>query len=183
VDAAVAATGERRRPARVELGVAYGLDVPTSTTWLRHGVVVRLGARLGRLPLAVELDGAFTSQPSGGPAGYAVTVRDLPFGLALDYRFERPRYLLAIGPRASLHALLLAASSPDGRTGSSTRWAAGLGAVAHARWQATDYLALDLTLHAEALVPHEQLLVDGMPAADLGVFQFGASAGVVFRVF
>jgi hypothetical protein len=171
------------RPPRLEAGVGYLLALPSDTRWLAHDVGLRLGAPLGRLPLAVELDGAVGSRPGVGPPGYRVTVYDLPFGLALVGRLRLGRWLFAGGPRASLHVFSAGADAADGRSGAAHKLSAGLGAVAEVRLALTDWLAAQLTVTGEALLPEQQFTVDGAVAASPGPFAFGACAGLVFRAF
>jgi hypothetical protein len=171
------------RPARLEAALGYEVGVPRDPTWLSHRASLRLGAPLGRLPLAVELDAAIGSRPTGGPPGYRVALLDAPIGLALLARLRLGRFLLAGGPRASLHVLAVDAAAPDGRAGSARALAAGLGAALQARVALTAWLAAALTVVAEGLVPDRRFTVDGAAGAGLGPFEFAASVGLVFRVF
>jgi hypothetical protein len=177
------ASTRRGRPPRLEAAIGYALVVPLDPTWIQHDLGLRLTAPLGRLPLAVELDGAVGSRPTGGPPGYAVTLYDVPLGVALLGRLQLGRWLLTAGPRAALHIFGVSADSPDGRSGSAHRLSAGLGAVGQVRFAILEYLALALTLTAEGLVPGHSFTVDGAPGASPGAFAFGASLGVVFRLF
>jgi hypothetical protein len=123
------------------------------------------------------------SRPTVGPPKTTITVYDLPLGLSLVARLRRGRWLLAAGPRLSLHVWGAEADAVDGRNGSGHALSAGLGALAQVRFAVADWVAAALTVTGEALVPEQQFTIDGAVGASPGAFAFGASAGLVFRVF
>lgn len=179
--ATVVAAPAPRRQVRLELGLAYGFDLPTDPTLLRHGGTLRVGWLPSRWPLAIEADAALTTHPTNDKDAYRVTVSDVPIGLALSWRLPRPPFLFSLGERTSLH-IFDGTAEGAGRQGSQRNYSAGIGVLGQARWAALDYLAVVLTLQAEALVPHWRFMRDTTVAADLGAFQFGASLGLVFRL-
>jgi len=170
-------------PSRLEIGVGYLLGVPTDPRLLSHDAVARLIAPLGRLPLALALDVAAGSRPTVGPPGYHVTVYDVPIGLSLVGRLRRGRWLLAAGPRASVHVWSAGADAADGRSGAAHTVSAGLGALAEARLAIASRVDAALTVTGEALVPQQRFTVDGADGASPGPFLFSASLGLVVRLF
>lgn len=172
----------RRRAVQLELGLGYGLDLPTDVTWLRHGLVLRAGLALGRVPIAVLIDGALSTQPAVDVASYRVTINDVPIGVTVSARWVRSRVLLSAGPRASLHVLSAAAEGAGARGGQALRYAAGLGASAEVRYRVLPFLSLALSVLAEGTTPRQRFTVEGVEAADLGPFRFGASLGAMFQV-
>lgn len=171
-----------QRPIHLEVGFGYGLDVPVETRWLRHQLVLRTALVLSRFPISVELDGAVATQPSVDFSPYQVTIADSPIGLALSIRLVRPRFVLAVGPRASLHIIQAELGGADASSGPFWRFSAGLGATAHGRLRLLRFLSLQLSVLAEGNIPRQKFTVGGVAAADLGSARFGSSLGVLFEI-
>ena len=150
--------------------------------WLRNGAMGRLALPFQRVPITLALDGGFTLRSGAAPVG-TVTVLEIPVGLAATWRFSLSRFAFEIGPRLGLHVFLAGGSTPDRRGLGKHNASAGLGGVAEARVRVTDWLAVSLGLHAEALLLRHILTTDGQDAVDLGAFQLGASLGAIFRLF
>ncbi len=171
-----------QRPIHVEVGFGYGLDVPVEPSWLRHQLVLRTALVLSRFPIAVELDGAVATQPSVDVSPYQVTIADSPIGLALSLRLVRPRFVLALGPRTSLHIIQAELGGAATPSGPFWRFSAGLGATAQGRIRLLRFMSLQLAVLAEGTVPRQKFTVGGVAAADLGSFRFGSSLGVLFEI-
>ena len=173
---------QRERRAWLELTAAYQLIVPTNIDWLRQGLVVRLTLPWGRLPLAAFVDGAFTSAPEVAVDSATIGARIWPVGVGIVARLVRPRWHLAIGPRASLQ--IIEADAREGtRTGSAQRLSAGVGVHAEGAWLFSRYVGAVVALGGEALLPRQQLSAGGPPdATDLGWVQFTVTAGLLLRV-
>jgi hypothetical protein len=165
---------------RIELAAEYGVIVPTDPTWLRHGLFVRVAAPLGRRPLALFADAAFTTAPSTTVDGSRVAARVWPVGLGLALRLRRTRWQLSGGPRASLQIVDVDARAADGRVAAARLYSAGLGLAGDARFRATRNVAVVASLTVEALLPRLQLAAGGAGATDLGWVQLGLSTGLVF---
>lgn len=170
------------RPVHLEVGFGYGVDVPIDPQWLRHQLVLRTALVLPSRWLAIELDGAAATRPTIDVAPYQVSVSDIPIGLALSLRLLRPRFLLSVGPRASLHIIQASLLGNGSSGGDIYRFSAGIGAVAHGRLRLYRFLSLQLSLIAEGVVPRQRFAVAGTIAADLGAFRFGSSLGLLFEV-
>lgn len=178
----VRAAIKAQRPLHLEVGFGYGIDVPLDPQWLRHLLVLRTALVFSKLPLSIELDGAAATRPTVAAAPYQVSIGDSPIGLALSVRLLRPRFLLSLGPRASLHIVQAAVQGESAPGGEVFRFSAGLGAVAQARLRLLRFLSLNLAVIAEGTVPRQRFTVGGSVAADLGAFRFGSSLGVLFEV-
>jgi hypothetical protein len=163
----------------LDLGAAYGVTVPTSTDWVRHGLTVRLAAPWGRLPAAVFVDASFTTAPTATVDGSPVSARVWPIGVGVAWWLHRPRWQLTLGPRASLQIVDASATAPDGRSGSALRYAAGLGALAEAGWLFSKWVGGTLSVTAEALVPRLAFAAGGPNQTDLGYFQIGVNIGLI----
>jgi hypothetical protein len=172
------------RPRRVWLDatVAYGVMVPTTTDWVRHGLTVRLAVPWGRLPLATFADTAFTTAPTATVDNTPISARVWPVAAGVVWRLRRPRWQVEVGPRASLQIIDADAQSADGRTGSARRYAAGLGALADASWLFSRYVGAVASVTAEALVPRVAFAAGGPGTTDLGWFQFGVTLGLLVSV-
>ena len=181
-----AAVTVRRAPPpggdRVELHAEYGVIVPTSPAWLRHGLMVRVAVPLGRRPLALFADTAFTTAPSMTLDSSTLSARVWPVAVGLALRLRRARWQLSGGPRASLQIIDADAHAADGRVAAMRLYAAGVGLLGDVRWLVWRNVALVASISAEALVPRVQLTAGGAGASDLGWVQLGASAGAVFSV-
>ena len=180
---AVVARASAERPARHRLGIwaAYELVVPNDRTWLRHALLVGAELRLGRgtkLPLSVVIDGAWSTRPMATVRGFAVTMSDLPIGAGLLLTRAWSTVDLAAGPRASLHVFDISASDDDGRSGSSRRYAVGLGGVARAAVTLAPYMKVYLGASIEALVPKQQFTIAGQSALDAGAMVTTISSGL-----
>ena len=188
------------RRAGIEVGAGFAVDLPDEPRWARVGASLRLGVVLGALPLALQLDGAITSHTSSVQrvgAGNAtfdsrIEVWDVPIGLGLLYRLERGRFLLAVGPRVSLHVVHASADAglncPTGSpaadcSGSRTALSAGAGAVVEGRLELARRLWAALSIGAEALLPEQTFTTASVRAADLGSAQVSFVLGLVWRAY
>lgn len=156
--------------------------VPTTPAWLRQGLLVRLAFPIGRLPLALFADAAFTTAPALPVGNDVIAARVWPIGAGLAYRLARPRWRFAVGPRASLQIIEGSAHAPDSRDGGATTFSAGLGLYSEGAWMFSRYVGLVASVSAEALVPRQQLVAGPTNATDLGWAQFGFSAGFVVSI-
>lgn len=175
--------GGGKRGAGLELALAYGFDMPTDVSWLRHGLVIRLGIPLTRVPLVIELDGSVTTHPRHGADGDQVSITEIPLGLALAVRLQRGRWLFELGPRFSLHIVMADGMAAGGRSGSASNVSVGLGAVGQMRYNIWRELGILLVLNGDFLLPEQRFTLDGQERVDLGLFQWGASLGVAYRFF
>jgi hypothetical protein len=166
------------RHAWLEATAAYGAMVPTSTTWVRHGLTVRLAAPLGRLPLAAFADTAFTTEPSTTVDGGSIAARVWPVGVGLAARWRRAHWQLAGGPRVSLQ-IVDAHAERGTRANGLLRYSAGLGALGEVTWLFSRHVGAVASLSVEALVPRLELAAGTSGTTDLGWVQFGLGAGLV----
>jgi hypothetical protein len=160
---------------------AYGVTVPTTADWLRHGLTVRLAMPWGRWPVAAFVDAAFTTEPSVTIDGRAISARIWPVGAGVALALERPRWHLAGGPRLSLQIVDAEAQAGD-QTGSARRYAAGLGALVEGAWRFSRPVALTGAVTVEALVPRLAFAAGGPDRTDLGWVQFGFWGGLAVFV-
>lgn len=170
------------RRVRFEVGFAYGVDVPLDPQWLRHLLVLRTAVSFTNRPLAIELDGAVATRPTSVTGSYLVEIGDYPIGLALSLRLQRPRFLLSLGPRASLHIIQATLPGTGVSGGDILRFSAGFGGSAQGRVRLFRFLSLNLAVIAEGTIPRQRFTVGGAVAADLGSFRFGSSLGLLFEV-
>jgi hypothetical protein len=169
-------------PSWLEATVAYQATLPTNSDWIRHGLLIRLTAPFGRLPLAAFADAAFTSAPTTTVDQHPLTARVWPVGVGLAFRFRRPALQLSAGPRASLQIVDAEARAGDGHRGSARRYAAGIGLTADAAWWFSHHFGLVAAAGAEALVPRLQFAAGGPGATDLGWAQFALTAGLLVAI-
>jgi hypothetical protein len=172
---------ERRVRHRLGLWAAYELVVPSDRTWLRHALLVGAELRLGRgtkLPLSLFVDGAWSTRPAATVRGFAVTMSDVPIGAGLLLTRAWSTVSVAAGPRASLHVFDISASDDDGRSGSSRRYAFGLGGVARADLSLATYMKVYLGASIEALVPKQQFTIAGQSALDTGAMVSTIAGGL-----
>jgi hypothetical protein len=142
---------------------------------------VRLTLPWGRLPLAAFVDGAFTTAPSVAVDGATIGARIWPVGAGIVARLVRPRWHLAVGPRASLQ--IIEARAHDGlRAGSAQRLSAGVGLHAEGAWLFSRYVGAVVALGGEALLPRQQLVANSPRPTNLGWAQFTVTAGLLLRV-
>jgi hypothetical protein len=179
----VARAGARPRATVVELAGHYTIIVPTTAARWRQGLDVRLAFPFGHLPLEAFADTAFTTAPTLAVDANSVSARVWPVGAGVAFRLARPRWRLAIGPRASLQVVDAAARTPDNHTGGATTFSAGLGLRGDGAWMFSRYVGLVAAITAEALVPRQELLAGPGPGTtDLGWAQFALSAGFVVSI-
>jgi hypothetical protein len=180
---AVQVAAPKPRRTWLEVTATYGITLPTTTDFLRHGFTVKLAVPLGRL-LALSADASFfVSEPSAAVSTSTVSARVWPVGLALAVRLRRPKWQLSGGPRISLQILDVDATNPDGRAGSARRYSAGLGAFVEAAWLFSRHAALVGSFGAEALVPRQKFWPDQRSAStDLGWVQFAFNGGFMFSI-
>jgi hypothetical protein len=177
-----AVDGAAYRPARVGLGVGFGVVTPRDRTWARSGVVADLALRLGAprsdAGLWMYAEGAWSSHPSATVRGFDVALADLPFTVGALLRWQRSHGSLALGSRTTLHAFDITADAPDGRAASARKYALGLGALARAEAAVGRHIGVFLQASVEALVPGEEFTIAGEAAASTGDVQYGAVVGV-----
>jgi hypothetical protein len=174
-------------PERVALGAAYGVFLPTDTTWTRQGLVVSAEARVGRLagaPVSLLADAGLVNEPTHLIRGYEVTLADVPLGLAALVRGRWGRVGAACGPRAGLHILDVSAeeNAAGGRRGASRRYAAGLGGRVEADLRLFAHMKVFLGATFEALIPKQDFTVAGAPALGTGGLMVVGTAGVAVLI-
>ncbi|HEX4404250.1 MAG TPA: hypothetical protein VH560_05445 [Polyangia bacterium] len=173
-------SAERLVRHRLALSAAYELVVPTDKTWLRHALQVGVAVRLGRgktSPLSLFVDGAWSTRPATTAHGFTVTMSDVPIGAGLLLTRASAAISVSAGPRACLHDFDVSASDGGARSGSSRRYAVGLGGVARADLSLAAYMKVYLGASIEALVPKQQFTIAGQSALDTGAMVSGISAG------
>ena len=163
-----------------ELGLGYSLLAASADSGLRQGATLRLGSSLGQWPVAIEADATFATSMALGASGYGGSASDLPMGLGLSVRWDMSPWLLAVGPRASLHYVKANASSPDGREGHASSFAVGLGALAQMRYQAWKTLGFATALSSEVVMPRQRFTLDRSYPLDVGMWQWALTFGVVY---
>jgi hypothetical protein len=163
-----------------ELGLGYSLLAASADSGLRQGATLRLGSSLGIWPVAIEADVTFATSMALGASGYRGSASDLPMGLGLSVRWNMSPWLLAAGPRASLHYVKANASSPDGREGRGSRFAVGVGAVGQMRYQAWKALGFAMALSSEVVMPRQRFTLDRNYPLDVGMWQWALTVGVVY---
>jgi hypothetical protein len=166
-----------------ELGLGYALLAASADSGLRQGGTLRLGRPLVRWPVAVEVDATLAASLSYGARGYRVSANDLPLGLSLTFRSGMSGWLFAGGPRVSLHYVTATGSGPDGRKGNDSSISAGLGGMAHMRYQTWKTLALGMTLMTEVVMPRQRFTLDKSYPLDVGMWQWALTAGVVYSFY
>lgn len=171
------------RPVHLEIGFAYGIDVPIDPQWLRHHLALRAALVFATRPLAIEIDGAATTRPTVDSAPYQVSIGDYPIGLALSIRLARPRFVLSAGPRVGLHIIQAELLGSGAQSGDIWRYSAGLGLVAQGRVRLLRFLSVNLAMTAEGTIPRQRFTVGGQAVADLGGFRFASALGLLFEVF
>ncbi len=171
-----------RRRTWLEATVAYGVTVPTTPDWLRHGLTVRLAMPWGRLPLAAFVDTSFTTDPSVSVGLNAVHARVWPVGAGIALRLRRPRWQLSGGPRLSLQIVDADARNGVPQTGAARRYSAGLGGIGEVAWLFSRYVGAVASVGVEALVPRLEFAAGGTGTTDLGWVQFAFSAGLMFSI-
>jgi len=179
--AVVVARPSAERPVRHRLGLsaAYEAIDPSDRTWQRHALQFGVALRLGRgklLPLSLFVDGAWSTRPATTVSGFSVTMSDVPIGAGLLVTRAWSAVGVAAGPRASLHVFDISARD-DNRSGSSRRYAVGVGGVARADVSLTTYMKVYLAASIEALVPKQQFTIMQQSAVDTGAMATGISAG------
>jgi hypothetical protein len=171
-------------PARAALGVAYGVYLPTDTTWTRQGLVLSAGVRVGHLagaPLALVADVGVVSQPFQQIRGVDVTLSDVPLGLGALVRGRWGRVGAAFGPRVGLHVLDVAAADGD-RSTSFRRYAAGLGGRVEGDLRLFTHMTVFLGVAFEGLVPKQDFTIAGAPALSTGGLLMVGTAGVALLI-
>jgi hypothetical protein len=163
-----------------ELGLGYSLLAASADSGLRQGATLRLGSSLGRWPIAIEADATFATSMALGASGYRGSASDLPMGVGLSVRWDMSPWLLAAGPRASLHYVKANASSPDGREGQDSSFALGVGALGQMRYQAWKTLAFAMALSSEVVMPRQRFTLDRSYPLDVGMWQWALTVGVVY---
>jgi hypothetical protein len=181
-----AADGGPYRPARVALGVGFGVVTPRDRTWARNGLIVDLAARLGAprgdAGLWVYAEGALTSHPTANVRGFDLRFADLPFTAGALLRWRGSHGSLALGSRTTLHVFDITADAPDGRAASTRKYTIGLGGLARAEAAVGRHIGVFLEASVEALVPGQDFTIAGEGAASTGDVQYGAVAGVALAV-
>ncbi len=177
----VVARAAAARPVRPRRGrsAAYEVIDPSDRTWRRQALQFGVALRLGRgklLPLSLFVDGAWSTRPATTVSGFSVTMSDVPIGAGLLVTRAWSAVGVAAGPRASLHVFDISASD-DNRSGSSRRYAVGLGGVARADLSLTTYMKVYLAASIEALVPKQQFTIMQQSAVDTGAMATAISAG------
>ena len=160
-------------------GMEWALGAGNSFSGLRQGLLLRLLLVSTQLPLALELDGSFVTSVTRNYAWGHLTVSEIPIGIAMSARLTRSSWTVACGPRVALHRIQADGDGPDGRSGSATNTAAGLGALEQVLYNASETFSLALSLSNEAIVPRQRYTIDGRNGLDVGRFQWTISAGVV----
>ena len=167
---------------RLELRAGYVLALPVapSPAWLRHGVLLSAELRIEPGALVLFADWAFTTTAQAASQGFTVTLSDIPFGAGVQRWWRISLLDVAAGVRAGLHVLDASATSPDGRSGSSRRFAGAAGGVlrveARLGWRVKAYGGLS----AEVLAPAQKFTLMGQAAIETGRFLVGGTAGLVF---
>lgn len=163
-----------------ELGVAGALLTASADSGPRPGLAIKAARFWATRSLALEVDATLSPALTYDALGYHATVRDWPFGLALTFRSETGPWVLAGGPRASLHYILAQGSFRDGRAGKSPGLAAGLGGMGFVHYRISRFLTAGLTLSAELLIPRQRYSLDHEQSTDVGMSQLLLAAGVVY---
>jgi hypothetical protein len=174
-----AAVGQRK-PA-VEGGMEWAFGAANSFSGLHQGLLLRFALVSAQLPLALELDGAFVTSVASDVARYHLTMSEIPIGVALSARLNRASWTFSGGPRVSLNRVQADGVGPDGRSGSETSFAAGVGAMEQVIYRASETVGFALSLSNEAIFPRRKFTLDGRNGLDVGRFQWTLSAGVVVR--
>jgi hypothetical protein len=169
-----------RKPV-IEGGPEWAFGAASAYSGLRQGLLLRIAIVSARLPLALEVDGAFMTSIGSEVGQYHLSVSEIPIGIALSARLTRWFLTVSCGPRVSLHRVQSDTVDPDGHSGSATNLAAGLGAVEHVYFRVSDTVSLVLSLSNEAIVPPQRVTLDGQKGLDVGRFQWTLSGGVVVR--
>jgi hypothetical protein len=163
-----------------ELGVAGALLTASADSGLRPGFTIKAARVWAARSLALEADATLSPALTYNALGYHASVRDWPFGLALSFRTQIGPWLLAGGPRASLHYIEAQGSFRDGRAGKSPGLAAGLGATGFVHYRILRSLAAGVTLSGELLIPRQHYSLDRDQSIDVGMSQLLLAAGVVY---
>jgi hypothetical protein len=173
---------EAHRPAPAARGLGLAVEYAVSSSPARavqNGLALEGSFRAGRGLEVALAAGVALGPESSVPAG-TLSLYDVP--LRLGARYVRPGSRLAVGGGlyGTAHILAARASSPDGRRDGDVGAAGGAGIEALARSPGLGWLALELRLYAEALMPRTRFLVGGTPALETGVWTAGATMGVRF---
>jgi hypothetical protein len=167
-------------PTAWELGAAGALLAASADSGLRPGFSIR-AARVWAAPsVAIEVDATLATAVTYDALGYHASIRDWPFGLTLAFRTQIGPWLLAGGPRASLHYIEAQASYRDGRAGKNAGFASGLGALGHVHYRIWKPLAVGVTLSGELLIPRQHYSLDHAHGVDIGMSQLLLAAGGVY---
>lgn len=177
---APSASGHGQRNMNLEGGLEWVYGTTSGFSGIRQGLLWRLAAVSTRLPFALEVDGSLVTSVSTEAPEYRLIVSDIPVGVALSARLIRPLWTISIGPRVSVHRIQADGfSSTDLRSGSTTEFVLGLGALEHVRLKVSDKVSIVLSLSNEAVIPRQQFTVDGKNKLEVGRYQWTLSAGVV----
>ena len=167
-------------PRAWEFGVGFALLAASADSGLRPGVTMRVGRLFSAHDLSLEIDATLSQAVTYDAIGYQASVQDWPFGLAVSFRSLSGSWVLAGGPRASLHYIAAQGSYADGRAGKSPGLALGLGAIGRVHYRIWGPLAAGLTLSAELLIPRQHYSLDYKHGIDIGMSQLSLTAGVAF---
>jgi hypothetical protein len=172
-------------PERFALGVGYGVFLPTDPSWVRQGLVVGVEARVGRIagaPLSLAADAALLNRPERTVRGFDVALGDVPLGVNALVRGRWGRVGAACGPRLGVHVLDVMAIAQDGRSGSSRRYALGIGGRFEADLRLFTYMKVYLRATVEGLVPKQEFTLAAQPALSTGSLLVGGTAGVTLLI-
>jgi hypothetical protein len=177
-------TRDRHMP-DFEGGMEWAFGAANAFSGLRQGLLLRLALVSTHLsthvPLALELDGALVTSVASNTSGYHLTVSEIPIGAALSARLTRSSWTVSCGPRVSFHLVQADGIGPDGRSGSATNVAAGLGALERVLYQASQTVGFALSLSNEAIIPRRRFTLDGQNRLDVGRFQWTLSLGIAVQ--
>ena len=180
---------DRRTSTGIEVGAAGAgvLGLPSDPRWVSGGASVRLALLLPDLPIAVELDAWPTVRLGVEVANTRTDTWDVPVGLAATWRWGRGRWVGALGPRISVHAVHASVVRSGRRSESSTAAGAGLGLIAQGRVAIARGWSFALIVGGEVLLPRTEFVDEAQRAeraplrlADPGQLQLFASLGVVW---
>jgi hypothetical protein len=171
-----------RAPLGAELAFSYAIAGASDGAGLSQGAAMRLALALRRQDAAVELDGAWITSVTRRDSAGTVKVGDVPIGLGVVFHWRDGKWMLAYGPRLSVHVFQAETTTADGSRASSSGGIVGLGGSERLRYNAWERLGFELTLVNE-LLPWRNIAVGGREIAAAGWLEGALTAGAVYQFY